>query len=184
MSITYPHRRNLSACAHASTDRADSADSHHPRSPSTAPQKSQAIPPGQFSTPPINVAIPMIPFTCLKGLHGNCMRNCRARTELRCRTQQPAAPEHPPSNSQRLNTHTEPPQHTRAHKTAPASSLLREGTRPGPGLGSRAQSPTDVQLRPRILPVRVRRQFAITTTRGMIPNSQRDGGMGPVTPAL
>ena len=117
MSITYPHRRNLSGsggsgsatasastptsnlsgCAHASTDRADSADSHHPRSPSTAPQKSQAIPPGQFSTPPINVAIPTIPFPCLKGLHGNCMRNCRARTELRCRTQQPAAPEHPPT---------------------------------------------------------------------------------------
>ena len=90
----------------------------------------------------------------------------------------------PHSNWQRLDTHMELPQHARAHKTAPASSLLREGTRPGPGLGSRAQSPTDVQLRPRILPVRVRRQFAITTTRGMIPNSQRDGGMGPVTPAL
>ena len=41
----------------------------------------------------------------------------------------------PHSNSQRLNTHMELPQHARAHKTAPASSLLREGTRPGPGRG-------------------------------------------------
>ena len=90
----------------------------------------------------------------------------------------------PHSNWQRLDTHVELPQHARTHKTAPTSSLLREGTRPGPGLGSRARSPTAVQLRPRILPVRVRRQLAITTTRGMIPNSQRDGGMGPVTPAL
>lgn len=90
----------------------------------------------------------------------------------------------PHSNWQRLDTHVELPQHARMHKTAPASSLDEAGTRPRPGLGSRAQSPTDVQLRPRILPVRVRRQFAITTTRGMIPNSQRDGGMGPVTPAL
>ena len=93
-------------------------------------------------------------------------------------------PLQPPLEPRRLDTHMELPQHARMHETAPASSLLREGTRPGPGLGSRAQSPTDVQLRPRILPVRVRRQFAITTTRGMIPNSQRDGGMGPVTPAL
>ena len=70
------------------------------------------------------------------------------------------------------------------HETAPASSLDKAGRGRGWVTGSRAQSPTDVQLRPRILPVRVRRQFAITTTRGMIPNSQRDGGMGPVTPAL
>ena len=191
MSITYPHRRNLSGsggsgsatasastptsnlsgCAHASTDRADSADSHHPRAPSTAPQKSQAIPPGQFSTPPINVAIPTIPFPCLKGLHGNCMRNCRARTELRCRTQQPAAPEHPPhSNSQRLDTHMELPQHARMHETAPASSLLREGTRPGPGDGSRAQGAPVVQPTRRMCPEAVSDQPAATTIREIRPS--------------
>ncbi len=36
---------------------------------------SQAIPLRQLSTPPTNVAIPTIPFTCLKGLHENCMRH-------------------------------------------------------------------------------------------------------------
>ena len=40
------------------------------------PQKSHAIPPSQFSTPPRNVAIPTTPLKCLKGLHGNCMRHC------------------------------------------------------------------------------------------------------------
>ena len=89
----------------------------------------------------------------------------------------------PHSNWQRLDTHVELPQHARMHKTAPASSLDEAGTRPWPGRGSRAQSRADVQLRPRILPVRVRRQLAITTTRGMIPNSQKDGCVGPVTPA-
>ena len=39
------------------------------------PQMSQAIPLRQLSTPPTNVAIPTIPFTCLKGLHENCMRH-------------------------------------------------------------------------------------------------------------
>ena len=39
-------------------------------------QLSHVIPPGQFSTPPTNVAIPTIPFTCLKGLHGNYVRHC------------------------------------------------------------------------------------------------------------
>ena len=90
----------------------------------------------------------------------------------------------PHSNSQRLDTHVAPPQHARAHKTAPASSLQREGTRPGPGLGSRVEGAPVVQLRRRILPVRIRRQLAITTARGMIPMSQKDGCMGPVTPAL
>ncbi len=33
----------------------------------------------------------------------------------------------PHSNSQRLDTHMELPQHAQVHKTAPASSLLREG---------------------------------------------------------
>ena len=41
---------------------------------------SQAILPGQSSTPPTNVTIPTIPFTCLKGLHGNCMRHCWGTT--------------------------------------------------------------------------------------------------------
>ena len=45
-----------------------------------APQMSQAILPGQSSTPPTNVTIPTIPFTCLKGLHGNCMRHCWGTT--------------------------------------------------------------------------------------------------------
>ena len=40
------------------------------------PQMSHIIPPGQFLSPPTNVAIPTIPFTCLKGLHGNYVRHC------------------------------------------------------------------------------------------------------------
>ena len=84
----------------------------------------------------------------------------------------------PHSNSQRLDTHMTPPQHARMHKTAPASSLLREGTRPGPGLGSRAQSPTGIQLRRRILPVRVRRHPATVTARVIRPSSQKAGCIG------
>ena len=84
----------------------------------------------------------------------------------------------PHSNSQRLDTHMELPQHARTHKTAPASSLDEAGTRPGPGLGSRAQSPTDVQLRPRILPVRVRRHPAAATARVMRPRNQKAGCIG------
>ena len=90
----------------------------------------------------------------------------------------------PHSNSQRLDTHMELPQHARMHKTAPASSLQREGRGRGWVEGSCSPDGTDVQLRRRILPVRVRRQLAITTARGMIPISQKDGCMGPVTPAL
>ena len=84
----------------------------------------------------------------------------------------------PDSNSQRLDTHVELPQHARTHNTAPASSLLREGTRPGPGLGSRAQSPTGIQLRRRILPVRVRCHPAAATARVIRPSSQKAGCIG------
>ena len=84
----------------------------------------------------------------------------------------------PHSNWQRLDTHVELPQHARMHKTAPASSLLREGTRPGPGLVSCVQGPTGVQLRRRRRPVRVRRHPAAATARVIRPRSQKAGCIG------
>lgn len=46
------------------------------------------------------------------------------------------------------------------------------------GLGSRAQSPTGIQLRRRILPVRVRRHPAAATARVMRPRNQKAGCIG------
>ena len=43
-----------------------------------ASQKSHVISLGQFLISPTNVAIPTMPIQCLKGLHGNYVRNCRA----------------------------------------------------------------------------------------------------------
>ena len=42
------------------------------------PQKSHVISLGQFLISPTNVAIPTMPIQCLKGLHGNYVRNCWA----------------------------------------------------------------------------------------------------------
>ena len=84
----------------------------------------------------------------------------------------------PHSNSQRLDTHMELPQHARTHKTAPASSLDRAGTRPRPGRGVCSSGGTDVQLRRRILPVRVRRHPAAATARVIRPRSQKAGCIG------
>ena len=75
----------------------------------------------------------------------------------------------PHSNSQRLDTHVALPQHARMHKTAPASSLLR-GTRPGPGLGSRAQGAPVVQPTRRMCPEAVSDQPAATTIREIRPS--------------
>ena len=76
----------------------------------------------------------------------------------------------PHSNSQRLDTHMELPQHARMHKTAPASSLLREGTRPGPRDGSRAQGAPVVQPTRRMCPEAVSDQPAATTIREIRPS--------------
>ena len=76
----------------------------------------------------------------------------------------------PHSNSQRLDTHMAPPQHARMHKTAPASLLLREGTRPGPGDGSRAQGAPVVQPTRRMCPEAVSDQPAATTVREIRPS--------------
>ena len=76
----------------------------------------------------------------------------------------------PHSNSQRLDTHMELPQHARMHETAPASSLLREGTRPGPGDGSRAQGAPVVQPTRRMCPEAVSDQPAATTIREIRPS--------------
>ena len=81
---------------------------------------SQAIPLRQLSIPPTNVAIPTIPFICLKGLHGNYVRHCRRTTSV-----MPAmlampglstSAHWPPKNSDLI-----PLPRARMHKTAPAS---------------------------------------------------------------
>lgn len=76
----------------------------------------------------------------------------------------------PHSNSQRLDTHMAPPQHARMHKTAPASSLLREGTRPGPGRGVMFHGATIVQPTRRMCPDAVSDQPAATTIREIKPS--------------
>ena len=82
------------------------------------PQKSHAIPPSQFSTPPRNVAIPTTPLKCLKGLHGNCMRHCWETMPAMLvmpgstSARHLAAPTHHPEHSppqQRSPPHTVPP---------------------------------------------------------------------------
>ena len=45
------------------------------------PQKSHVIRLHELSTKPRNVAIPTMPIQCLKGLHGNYVRNCWAHTK-------------------------------------------------------------------------------------------------------
>ena len=84
----------------------------------------------------------------------------------------------PHSNSQLLDTHREPPQHARTHKTAPASSLDKAGTRPGPGRGVIFPSATSVQPTRRMWPDAVRGQPATTTAAEIRPSSQKAGFIG------
>ena len=87
------------------------------------PQMSHIIPPGQFLSPPTNAAIPTIPFTCLKGLHGNYVRHCwgtmPATPATPAMLTMPAMPGLSTPARQLPALQTQPAPHT---ETAPASS--------------------------------------------------------------
>ena len=113
------------------------------------PQKSHAIPPSQFSTPPRNVAIPTTPLKCLKGLHGNCMRHCWGTMPTITAT--PAMLVMPGSTSARhlaaphSTPERSPPQQRSTPRTLPAS---RTHVAPGTQHPAHAARPPNAEIAP------------------------------------
>ena len=76
-------------------------------------QNSHVISLGQFLIIPTNVAIPTMPIQCLKGLHGNYVRNCRAHTRRHWRggwPRRPAASDYDSETSPATSSSTTPHQ--------------------------------------------------------------------------
>ena len=115
------------------------------------PQKSHAIPPSQFSTPPRNVAIPTTPLKCLKGLHGNCMRHCWETMPAMLvmpgstSARHLAAPTHHPEHS--------PPQQRSPPHTVPPNAAHPRNAAPHAHCPPRARCPPQERSTPRTLPV-------------------------------
>lgn len=114
------------------------------------PKKSHVIPPGQFSTPSTNVAIPTMRFQCLKDLHGNYVRHCwgtmsampampvmrvlstSARHLVTPHSTPPERSTPPQERSTPPHQHCTPP---RAHSTPPQErSIPRPNAQNSPGL--------------------------------------------------
>ena len=78
-----------------------------------------------------NVAIPTIPFTCLKGLHGNCMRHCWQTTTRGDKT--PNRKDLEPKRQLKAHKRPHPmqPHHQKQHPSGSAAPITEPCTRSG-----------------------------------------------------